>query len=85
MKPADMRRMERMASLPASRYEIEFMESMIRHHKMAIKQASVCLDGAAHPELIDLCGNIIDVQLDEIRMMEAWLCQWYNRCRTRNV
>lgn len=81
MKPGDMRRMERMAQLPPAEYEVEFMQSMIRHHRIAIRRASVCLDRAAHPELVNLCADIIQVQLDEIRMMESWLCQWYGICR----
>ncbi|MFZ5657308.1 MAG: DUF305 domain-containing protein [Pseudomonadota bacterium] len=81
MKPGEMRRMERMAQLPPAEYEVEFMQSMIRHHRLAIRRASVCLDRAAHAALVDLCGDIIEVQLDEIRMMEAWLCQWYGICR----
>lgn len=81
IKPGDQRRMERMAALPPAEYEIEFMESMIRHHSIAIRRASVCLDRAEHPELLSLCQNIIQTQLDEIRMMQSWLCQWYDRCR----
>lgn len=81
MKPGDMRRMKRMAQLPAAEYEVEFMQSMIRHHRLAIRRASQCLERAAHQDLVDLCGSITEVQLDEIGMMQAWLCRWYGSCR----
>lgn len=81
IKPGDRRRMERMAALPPAAYEVEFMESMIRHHAIAIRRASVCLDRADHRELRNLCQNIIQTQLDEIRMMQTWLCEWYRHCR----
>jgi uncharacterized protein (DUF305 family) len=80
-KPSDERKMARMAVLPPAEYEVEFMETMIRHHRLAIRQASTCLERAAHPELLALCQNIIQTQLDESRMMESWLCEWYDRCR----
>lgn len=83
IKPGDQRKMERMAALPPAEYEIEFMESMIRHHRIAIKEASVCMDRAYHRDLVSLCENIIQVQLDEIRIMQSWLCQWYGICRDR--
>lgn len=57
------------------------MDSMIRHHTIAIRRASVCLDRAKHPALLSFCENITETQLDEFRLMEHWLCEWYDRCR----
>ena len=84
MKPGDMRQMERLASLSGAEFEIEFMESMIKHHRKAISEGETCLREAYHDELIGLCENIIATQSAEIAQMEQWLCQWYDRCRGRN-
>jgi len=84
MKPGDMRQMERLASLSGAEFEIEFMESMIKHHRKAIREGETCLREAYHDDLIGLCENIIATQSAEIAQMQQWLCQWYDRCRGRD-
>jgi len=81
MTQGDMRQMEKLASLPPAEFEVEFMETMIKHHRMAIREGEMCLARAAHQELIDLCESIIEVQSAEISQLQAWLCEWYHRCR----
>jgi uncharacterized protein (DUF305 family) len=81
MKPGDMRMMERLASLSGAEFEIEFMQMMIKHHTAAIREASKCVERAYHPELRQLCENIITTQAAEIEQMRTWLCQWYGICR----
>ena len=83
MKPGDRRKMERLASLDGAEFEIEFMESIIGHHRKAIREGEQCLRRAYHPELLDLCQNIIQTQSAEIAQMEQWLCDWYDRCTGR--
>ena len=83
MKPGDMRQMEKLASLSGATFEIEFMESMIKHHRKAIREGEMCLDRAYHDELIGLCQNIIATQSAEIDQMQQWLCEWFDRCRGR--
>ncbi|GHD46198.1 hypothetical protein GCM10008097_15930 [Mycetocola manganoxydans] len=85
MSEGDMRSMERLEKFSGAKYEIHFMRSMIRHHWAAIREAAECLDSAEHPELIDLCSNIRDVQLAEIGQMQTWLEQWYDRNGGRPV
>lgn len=80
IKQDDRRRAERMAQLPPAKFEVEFMLSMNRHHSIAIQRAAVCLVRAHHNPLVDLCASIIQTQLDEIRIMQGWLCQWYGIC-----
>ena len=80
MKPGDMRQMERLASLSGEEFEIAFMEMMIRHHRKAVREGEQCVRKAYHPELIEMCENIIAAQSAEIRQFEQWLCQWYGRC-----
>lgn len=80
MTPGDTRRMERLAELSGSEFEITFMEMMIRHHEGAIREAERCLGRAYHEELVQLCENIIAVQQAEIEQMQEWLCEWYGIC-----
>ena len=79
MTQGQMRSMERFENFTGAEYEIRFMQSMIRHHWAAIREAEECLESAEHPELIGLCSNIKSVQLDEISQMQTWLDQWYGR------
>lgn len=81
MKPGHEMQMEKLASLSGAQFEIEFMQQMIRHHRKAIIEASQCLQRAYHDALLDLCANIIETQLAEIRQMQSWLCAWYGICR----
>jgi uncharacterized protein (DUF305 family) len=83
MSNSGMRHMDRLASLSGAEFEVAFMEMMIRHHEKAIKEATTCLSRAYHPELLNLCQNIIDTQTREIRQMRAWLCEWYGMCGGR--
>ena len=81
MKPGDEKMLERLASLSGAEFEIMFMEMMIQHHEKAIKEAQQCVDKAWHPELRQLCEEIIVAQSAEIVQLRTWLCQWYGRCR----
>jgi len=83
MTPGDMRQMDKLAALDGVEFEIEFMESMIGHHRKAIREGEQCLRRAYHPELLDLCQSIIQAQSAEIAQMEQWLCEWYDRCTGR--
>lgn len=81
MNRGHMRQMEVHASYTGARFEIHFMESMIRHHRTAIVEAELCLRRAGHEELRAMCQEIIEMQSAEIAQMQAWLCEWYGRCR----
>lgn len=70
------------ASAPAptrdqQRFEVRFMTEMIDHHAMAVMMADLCLERAVHPELIQLCHQIRETQLEEIATMQTWLEDWY--------
>lgn len=73
--------MRRLMSATGADFEILFMESMIRHHTRAVREAETCQERAYHPELVQLCDDIETVQLREIETMSDWLCEWYDRCR----
>ena len=81
MKPRDERMMAEMAMMSGEEFEIEFMEMMSEHHSRAIKEAQKCERRAFHPELQQLCHNIISTQSAEISQMQQWLCIWYGRCK----
>ena len=81
MKPSDERMMEQMAALSPEEFEIEFLQMMIEHHEKAIREGETCLRRAYHPELIELCENIIETQTAEIELMQEWLCEWYGICQ----
>ena len=73
----------RIASAPApdratARYEIDFMKDMIDHHSMALEMAGMCLEkDLEHPELKELCTDIVEAQEAESGEMQAWLGAWY--------
>lgn len=73
--------MHRLMMMEGAEFEIEFMQMMVKHHLGAIKEGEKCLERAYHPELLNLCSNIIVTQTAEIEMMEAWLCEWYGICK----
>lgn len=81
MHPGHMQMMERMAMMTPEEFEMHFMETMIRHHRQAVREAETCVRRAYHDELQSLCENIIVTQTAEIQQMEAWLCEWYGICR----
>ena len=66
-------------------FEIDFMQTMIKHHRQAIKEAETCLDKAYHPKLLSLCQNIIETQSAEIQQMQTWLCEWYGICKKNEM
>jgi uncharacterized protein (DUF305 family) len=80
MKRGHHKQIARMAQLTGAEFEMEFMMMMIRHHEGAIREGSKCIDRAYHPELIELCENIVQAQAEEIAVMEDWLCEWYGMC-----
>ena len=72
--------MKRMMSMTGEMIEIEFMHMMIRHHFQAVKQAQQCQRRAYHAELISLCKDMEAAQIEEIQLMQMWLCSWYGIC-----
>jgi uncharacterized protein (DUF305 family) len=75
----DMGSMDRLHRLAGEDFEIAFMRMMIRHHWQAVRESEQCLDRAFHPELRNLCQDIITAQLAEIEQMQTWLEAWYDR------
>lgn len=80
MKPSDDRMMAMLAELEGAEFEIAFMELMVRHHLMAIRESMMALRLAYHPDLKEMAEHIIETQTGEIEEMQEWLCEWYDRC-----
>jgi uncharacterized protein (DUF305 family) len=63
-------------------FEVAFLKMMIRHHAKAVREGSRCIEMASHPDLVSMCSDIVESQLQEIRTMRRWLCNWYAICRS---
>lgn len=80
LSSTEQRQLSDLAAKSGADFEIAFMQMLIQHHSIAISRAEECVDKAYHPELIDLCENIISAQTAEIRKLTRWLCNWYRIC-----
>ena len=85
MTPGMMNQHEKLAALDGAEFEIEFMQTMIKHHRQAIKEGEMCRDKAYHPELLSMCQDIIETQSAEIQQMQTWLCEWYGICKKNDM
>src|SRR3546814_19454212 len=73
MIPGQMRQMERLASLSGAEFEVEFMQSMIKHHRQALREGEMCLRLGYQDELLDLSANLIAHQRAQLPNQEPWL------------
>jgi uncharacterized protein (DUF305 family) len=75
----DAARVARTGGTPtgATGFEVMWMTQMIDHHAMAVEMGEDCLAGATHPELLELCGDVVETQTTEIGWMTSWLADWY--------
>lgn len=84
LPPGGQQQLDKLTSIDdPAQFEIEFMQMLIQHHRKGITTAQRCLRGAAHAELRDLCQDIITSQSQDIRDLQTWLCDWYDRCPRR--
>lgn len=84
MSAADMKQLEQLRALSGAEFEITFMRQLIQHHQRAIRMAATCTKRASHPDLVDMCEQIIEAQAAEIVQLRTWLCQWYGLCDRRS-
>jgi len=61
------------AKKPYTEADIALVSGMIHHHAQAILMANWAPTHGASPEVLTLCGRIINAQLDEIHRMQQWL------------
>lgn len=71
--------MRDLSGAPAAEIERAFLEDMIVHHMMAVREARMLLARgyAEHGEVAELARTIIETQTYEMRQMNAWLSDWF--------
>lgn len=64
---------------PAEAIERAFLEDMIMHHMMAVRDARMLLTRglAEHDEVAELARSIVSEQRAEIDQMRAWMGDWF--------
>lgn len=72
--------MQALERLKGEAFEKEYLQMMIRHHAMAVRQGKECQRRGKHTELHDMCHHIVQSQQREIVTMKDWLCRWYRKC-----
>ena len=78
--PTMMAGMQALEPLKGEAFEKEYLQMMIRHHAMAVRQAKECRRRGKHAELRHMCSHIEKSQQREIVTMKDWLCRWYHKC-----
>lgn len=71
------RDVERLSRKTGAEFEKDYMITLIEHHTMALKMGTECLNEAYHPELLNMCAEMVAMQGDEIVQLRLWLMQWY--------
>lgn len=69
-----------LSELRGDELDQEFLQTMIPHHKMAVKMSQQLVRGslAENEDVIPFAENIRDVQRNEIRQMRGWLADWFD-------
>jgi len=73
----DESRATRSETAAADRYDLEFLDSMIRHHEKTIAFASTARGKTVHPELTSFAEQIVSAHETELRQLRAWRETWY--------
>ena len=60
------------------------MKMLIKHHAEAIMMSAECLHMSYHKELDQLCIKMIQSQVEEVKKLKQWLCDWYQICEGQN-
>ena len=79
-RPATMPEAKSLKTLSGPRFEVAFMEMMVKHHATAVGMAKTCEGKATHEVLKERCREMRSAQSTEIDQMNGWLCQWYQKC-----
>lgn len=58
-------------------YDLQFLDTMIDHHKGAVTMAGPAAANAQHVEIESLAGDIISSQQKEIGQMKVWRDKWF--------
>ena len=67
---------ETLQPLTGKKFEADFLNQMIQHHRSAIQMAKIVPTHTKRPELKGLANNIISMQGKEIDELTHWLKEW---------
>ncbi len=72
--------MRDLTDAPVAERERAFLEDMLMHHMMAVRDARMLLARglAEHEEVAELARSIVDEQTREMRLMQEWLATWFD-------
>ncbi len=72
--------MRDLADAPVAEQERAFLEDMLMHHMMAVRDARMLLAQglAEHEEVADLARSIVNEQTREMSLMQDWLAAWFD-------
>lgn len=76
MKAMDMKHMEMLSADRGHKFDLHFLDMMIKHHQGAITMAQNALKRAKHAEVKDLARKIIADQKKEQTEMKNWHKEW---------
>jgi uncharacterized protein (DUF305 family) len=65
------------SSASAVPYDLQFLDTMTKHHQGAIEMSRMAAGKIQHADLAKLAASIPDAQQKEIDQMRAWRDQWY--------
>jgi uncharacterized protein (DUF305 family) len=68
---------DRLARMRPAQMEISFLVQMPVQQAMGVETAQVCLQRAAHPELIQWCQDLVNRQTADTHQLNNWLSAWY--------
>lgn len=60
-----------------AQYDLQFIDSLTRHHQMAIEMAKMGEPKFEHQPLKDAAKTMVDDQTKEIAQLRQWRDQWY--------
>ena len=66
-----------------STFEEAFLRALRLHHHEGVRESQTCQARASHPELKSSCSKMIGEQAQEIRQINAWICEWSRDCAER--
>lgn len=64
------------ASPAAAPYDLQFIDSLTKHHQMAIDMANAAAPKFEHQQLRDAAKKMVDDQTKEIAQLRRWRDQW---------
>jgi len=72
--------MRDLADAPVAEQERAFLEDMLMHHMMAVRDARMLLAQGLveHEEVADLARSIVTEQTREMSLMQDWLAAWFD-------